>query len=106
MMGNELKNRFGRCAEKQGAIVSLAAIFIATTTFAQAPKDPWLFLGSKDIIDDPIYEDPLLPPQQSIKVYDMTLIPLWRENLNHPQTEVRRRVAREIVMAHTSGMPD
>lgn len=106
MMGNELKNRSGRCAEKQGAIVSLAVIIIATTTFAQAPKDPWLFLGSKDIIDDPIYEDPLLPPQPSIKVYDMTLISLWRENLDHPQTEVRRRVAREISLAHTGGMPD
>lgn len=57
-----------------------------------------------DVIDSPMYRDPVLPESKSVKVFDPKLIDSWILALGRPEQEMKTSAATAIATAHLAGM--
>jgi HEAT repeat protein len=57
-----------------------------------------------DVIDSPMYRDPVLPKSPESNVFPEGLLPLWLQALDRPEADMKRQAALTITEAHGRGM--
>lgn len=60
---------------------------------------------SDDITDLPMYADPPLPTPRVVTRFSPRLVELWRTVLDRPEADAKVRVAQDVVLAQSRGMP-
>lgn len=83
-----------------------AAVFIAAvcTTSSLAEEDVAVIVPP--VVDDAMWQDPLLELPTWLPKFSKTLVPMWLEALARPEAETRRMAAGTFAIAASRSMPD